>query len=107
MLRSASKLKSFTQGESERESGYNRWSNAPMPSSDSDGNNRPRAVPPPPPTPEDGSAHLSVPPLEPPPSLGRALGQGRSRSRSEPKAFWVLLAVLFLFGTALTLYFQR
>jgi hypothetical protein len=48
-----------------------------------------------------------VPPLEPPPSLGRALGPRRSGSRNEPKAFWVLLAVLFLLGTALTLYFQR
>lgn len=79
-----------------------------MASSDSDGSSRPKpAVPPPPPTPEDGSAHLSVPPLEPPPSLGRALGRRRSSGRGESKAFWVLLAVLFLFGTAITLYFQR
>ncbi len=109
MAGSASKLKSLEPASgdgAERESGYNQWSTASMPPSDPEGNNRPRAVPPPPPSPEDGSAHLSVPPLEPPPNLGRALKQRRSGAR-EPKAFWVLLAVLFLFGTVLTLYLQR
>jgi hypothetical protein len=79
-----------------------------MPPSDFGENRRQKqAVFPPPPTAEDGSAHLSVPPHEPLPSLGRSLKQRRSGPRGEPKAFWVLLAVLFLFGTAITLYFQR
>jgi hypothetical protein len=112
MARSASKLKSPDRPSPEgagRESGYTLGSTASMPPSNSGENNRRnQAVPPPPPTAEDGSAHLSVPPHEPLPSmLGRSLQQRRSGRRGEPKAFWVLLAVLFLFGTAVTLYFQR
>jgi hypothetical protein len=112
MARSASKLKSPGRPSPEgarRESGYTQGPGASMPPSDFGENNRQKqAVFPPPPTPEDGSAHLSVPPHEPLPRLlGRSLQHRRPGRRGEPKAFWVLLAVLFLFGTALTLYFQR
>lgn len=49
-----------------------------------------------------------VPPLEPPPSsLGAFAARGKKEPPREPKAFWLLLVVLFVAGTLLTFYLQR
>ena len=49
-----------------------------------------------------------VPPLEPPPSsLGAFAARGKKEPPREPKAFWLILVVLFVAGTLLTFYLQR
>lgn len=60
-------------------------------------------LPPPPSTPDDGPTALELPPLQPPPKELQAAARGGRI----PLRTWLMMIALFVFGTAVSYYFQR